>query len=175
MEVSRHSFLATNSSGDVSGILMRPADATCLYLFAHGAGAGMEHAFMEAAAGQLAERGVASFRYNFPYKERGAGFRPDPPRVLEATVRSAVAAAGREAGGLPMIADDMVRFVREDGGALTVRRARLVPESYGELTQAGFRGRAEAVQAGVWARAVPPRRPFESGRGGRSTPGRPTH
>ena len=60
MKVSRHTFWATNSSGDVSGILMRPTDATCLYVFAHGAGAGMEHSFMEAAAGQLADRGIAS-------------------------------------------------------------------------------------------------------------------
>jgi predicted alpha/beta-hydrolase family hydrolase len=103
MKVSRHTFLATNSSGDVSGILMRPANATCLYVFAHGAGAGMEHAFMEAAASQLADRGIASFRYNFPYKEAGKR-PPNRPPILIKTVRSAVAAAALLAPDLPMFA-----------------------------------------------------------------------
>lgn len=96
-------FQATESKGDVSGILLRPDDAFCLYILAHGAGAGMEHSFMEAAAIGLAERGVATLRYNFPYKEAGRG-GPNPAKVLVATVRSAVAEAGRKADGLPLIA-----------------------------------------------------------------------
>lgn len=103
MKVSRHTFWATNSSGDVSGILMRPTDATCLYVFAHGAGAGMEHSFMEAAAGQLADRGIASFRYNFPYKEAGKK-PPNRPLILIEAVRSAVTEASLLAPGLPLFA-----------------------------------------------------------------------
>ena len=103
MKVSRHTFWATNSSGDVSGILMRPADARCLYVFAHGAGTGMEHSFMEAAAGQLADRGIASFRYNFPYKEAGKK-PPDRLPILIETVSSAVREASALAPGLPLYA-----------------------------------------------------------------------
>jgi hypothetical protein len=87
-------FTATERSGDVSGILVRPTGARFLYVFGHGAGAGMRHAFMEAAAEGLAARGVATLRYNFPYKEAGRG-GPNPRPVLVKTVRSAVAEAAR--------------------------------------------------------------------------------
>jgi hypothetical protein len=89
--------------GRVSGLLTRPADARVLYVLAHGAGAGMRHRFMEAIAAALAERGVASLRYQFPYVETGSR-RPDPPAVLEAAVRAAVAAAAQAAPDLPLIA-----------------------------------------------------------------------
>lgn len=103
MKRTELTFEATEAKGDVSGILIRPDDAFCLYLFAHGAGAGIDHSFMEDAAMGLAERGVATLRYNFPYKEAGRG-GPNPAKVLVATVRSAVAEAGRHAGGLPLFA-----------------------------------------------------------------------
>jgi uncharacterized protein len=89
--------------GSVSGLLLRPADAWLLYVLAHGAGAGMRHRFMEAVAEALAVRGVASLRYQFPFTQAG-GRRPDPPGVLEATVRAAVAAARTAAPTLPLVA-----------------------------------------------------------------------
>lgn len=89
--------------GTVSGILVRPPDASALYVLAHGAGAGMRHRFMERIAEALAERGVATLQYQFPYFEAGSR-RPDPPGVLEATVRAAVAAAREVAPELPLIA-----------------------------------------------------------------------
>jgi uncharacterized protein len=89
--------------GDVSGILLRPRDAWAIYVLAHGAGAGMRHRFMEAIAQGLAERGLATLRYQFPYVESG-GHRPDPPGVLEATVRAAVAAARQIAPDLLLVA-----------------------------------------------------------------------
>ncbi len=101
--ISEHRFTATNSSGEVSGILMRPDGAHCLYVFGHGAGAGMTHAFMEAAAERLAEYGVATFRYNFPYKEAGRK-APNPAPILIKTVRSAVTFASGLAGDLPLFA-----------------------------------------------------------------------
>ncbi len=97
-------FQASKSSGDVSGVLLRPDDASCLYVFAHGAGAGMTHAFMEDVARRLARRSVATFRYNFPYKESGGRRPPNPAPILVATVRSAVAAAAGHAGDLPLLA-----------------------------------------------------------------------
>jgi len=89
--------------GSVSGLLLRPPNAFCLYVLAHGAGAGMRHASLETAATTLAERGVATLRYQFLYMEQKKG-RPDPPPVATAAVRAAVEAAGREAPGLPLLA-----------------------------------------------------------------------
>jgi len=89
--------------GSVSGLLLRPPDAWLLYVLAHGAGAGMRHRFMDAIAEALAARGIASLRYQFPYMDAG-GRRPDPPPVLQATVRAAVAEAARLAPDLPLVA-----------------------------------------------------------------------
>jgi hypothetical protein len=90
-------------AGEVSALLELPAGARWLLVLAHGAGAGMRHRFLEAAAAKLAARGIATFRYQFPYMEAGSG-RPDRPPKLVATVRAAVAAAAREAPGLPLLA-----------------------------------------------------------------------
>src|ERR1700754_433626 len=94
---------AVGSAGDVSALLMRPKDARACYVFAHGAGAGMRHASMEAIATGLAERGIATLRYQFPYMEKGSK-RPDPPALAHATVRAAVAEAAKVCAGLPLIA-----------------------------------------------------------------------
>lgn len=96
-------FEATGRSGDVSALLLRPDAARWLLVLGHGAGAGMRHSFMESIAERLADRGIATFRYQFPYMEQGSP-RPDPPPVLMATVRSAVAAAAAAAGDLPLLA-----------------------------------------------------------------------
>ena len=89
--------------GKVSGILLRPPDAWATYVLAHGAGAGMRHRFMESIAQALAEHGLATLRYQFPYVEAGSR-RPDPPGVLEATVRAAVAKAREIEPELPLFA-----------------------------------------------------------------------
>src|SRR5881275_3177329 len=89
--------------GDVSGLLLRPDGARLLYVLAHGAGAGMRHPFLEVVAQRLAERSIATLRYQFPYMEQ-RGRRPDPPAVAAATVRAAVMEAARVAPGLPLVA-----------------------------------------------------------------------
>lgn len=96
-------FSVSESVGRVSALLVLPGAARLLYVLAHGAGAGMRHPFLEAAARCLAERGIATLRYQFPYMER-RGRRPDPPAVAEATVRAAVEHAARVAPGLPLLA-----------------------------------------------------------------------
>lgn len=87
----------------VAGLLIRPPDARWLYLLAHGAGAGMRHAFLEDLAAALAARAIATLRYQFPYTEAGRR-RPDPPALLERTVRAAAAEAARRAPDLPLLA-----------------------------------------------------------------------
>jgi uncharacterized protein len=96
-------FLATPAKGEVSALLLRPAGARRLLVFGHGAGAGMRHRFMAAMSRHLAEVGIATFRYQFPYME-AASRRPDARATLLATVRAAVAAAGEAAPDLPLLA-----------------------------------------------------------------------
>src|SRR2546425_1659414 len=86
--------------GEVSGLLLRPDSARALYVLAHGAGAGMRHPFLEQIAGLLAERGIGTVRYQFPYMERRAS-RPDPPPVAAATGGAGGAGAARVAPGVP--------------------------------------------------------------------------
>jgi predicted alpha/beta-hydrolase family hydrolase len=87
----------------VSGLLDAPSDAQAVFVFAHGAGAGMSHSFMGAVAAGLAARGIATLRYQFPYMERGSK-RVDPPALAHATVRAAVAKAASRLPGVPLFA-----------------------------------------------------------------------
>jgi predicted alpha/beta-hydrolase family hydrolase len=114
-------FGAGGKSGEVRGLLARPPDARGLLLFAHGAGAGMRHAFMEAAASALADRGIATLRYEFPYMQKTSR-RPDPPAVLQATVRAAAAAAAESAPDLPLFAGG-----KSMGGRMTSLAAAAEP------------------------------------------------
>ena len=85
-------FTATPDKGEVSAILLKPKDATHLLVLGHGAGADMRSASMQKIAENLADQKIATFRYNFPFKEQGRS-GVDSPKVATATVRSAVAAA----------------------------------------------------------------------------------
>ncbi|HZP11562.1 MAG TPA: alpha/beta family hydrolase [Nevskiaceae bacterium] len=80
-----------------------PANPKAVYVLAHGAGAGMNHPFMTAVAKGLAERGIATLRYNFPYMERGSK-RVDSPAIAQAAVREAVAEAARTFPNVPLLA-----------------------------------------------------------------------
>jgi predicted alpha/beta-hydrolase family hydrolase len=87
----------------VSGLMQRPRFAQACLVLAHGAGAGMRHPFMAGIANDLAVRGIATLRYQFPYMERG-GKRPDSPALCHATVRAAVLTAGKLAPKLALVA-----------------------------------------------------------------------
>jgi len=105
--------IAINDEQRVSGLLQNAKEARACYVLAHGAGAGMTHPFMRAIANGLAERGIATLRYQFPYMERGSK-RPDAPKVAHAAIRAAVLAAARLAPGLPLFAGG-----RSFGGRMT--------------------------------------------------------
>lgn len=87
----------------VGAVLLEPEDPRCLLVFAHGAGAGMRHATMETFARGVAPLGIATLRFQFPYLEAGRR-RPDPPAVLQRTVRAAVAHARTMRPELPLLA-----------------------------------------------------------------------
>src|SRR5258708_24820302 len=86
----------------VSGLLQAPPGARACYVLAHGAGAGMTHPFMAAAADGLAERGIATLRYQFLYMERGSK-RPDPPKLAHAAGRAPRAGAPKHNPKTPPI------------------------------------------------------------------------
>jgi predicted alpha/beta-hydrolase family hydrolase len=108
-------------SGEVSALFRRPPEARSLLVLAHGAGAGMTHVFLERLADELATAGVATLRYQFPYMEQRRR-APDPPAVLTATVRAAVATAAELAPGLRRLAGG-----KSMGGRMTSQAAAAQP------------------------------------------------
>jgi hypothetical protein len=111
----------TGKSGAVSALLLRPEAPRACFVFAHGAGAGMAHSFMEAFAIGLCERGIASLRYQFPYMEKGSK-RPDPPAIAQTAVRAAVAKAAEIFPGLALIAGG-----KSFGGRMTSQAQAAAP------------------------------------------------
>ena len=95
--------VAVDTAHTISALSWVPPRARACYLLAHGAGAGMAHPFMHAVAAGLAERDIATLRYQFPYMEN-RGKRPDPPKLAHATVRAAAAQALQLAPRLPLVA-----------------------------------------------------------------------
>ena len=106
---------------NVSGLLQAPPRARACLVLAHGAGAGMAHPFMATVASELAQRGIASLRYQFPYMEQG-GKRPDPPKRAHATVRAAVAETARALPRLPLFAGG-----KSFGGRMTSQAQAAAP------------------------------------------------
>jgi predicted alpha/beta-hydrolase family hydrolase len=121
MKTVKQLEIAVGNAGPVSALLIRPANVRACFVFAHGAGAGMTHASMEAVAQGLAERGVATLRYQFPYMEKGSK-RPDPPAVAHAAVRAAAAEAARCCPSLRLIAGG-----RSFGGRMTSQAQAAAP------------------------------------------------
>ena len=101
-EAIESKFIATPEKGEVSSILIRPDDAKWLLVLGHGASTTMRHSTLQTIAERLADIGIATFRYQFPYMERGGGGR-ESQAVALATVRSAVAAAHAAADDLSIL------------------------------------------------------------------------
>jgi predicted alpha/beta-hydrolase family hydrolase len=113
--------LKTGSANSVSALLLRPSEARACFIFAHGAGAGMTHEFMELVAAGLCDRGIATLRYQFPYMEKGSR-RPDAPAIAHAAVRAAVAEAARCCPGVILIAGG-----KSFGGRMTSQAQAIAP------------------------------------------------
>jgi predicted alpha/beta-hydrolase family hydrolase len=113
--------VAIDAAQAVSALLIAPDDARAAYVFAHGAGAGMRHAFMAQVAEGLGARGIATLRYQFPSMERGSR-RPDSPAVAHAAVRAAVGTAAQRLPGLPLVAGG-----KSFGGRMTSQAQALAP------------------------------------------------
>ena len=105
----------------VSGLLQAPPRARGCYLLGHGAGAGMNQPFIADMAADLAQRGIATLRYQFPFMEQRRR-RPDPPKVAHATVRAAVAEGSRLLPDLPLIAGG-----KSFGGRMTSQAQAAAP------------------------------------------------
>jgi predicted alpha/beta-hydrolase family hydrolase len=118
---ARKVTIPVGDTRQVSGLLRLPPKARACYVLAHGAGAGMTHPSLEAVSAELAERGIATLRFLFPYMEAG-GKRPDPPALAQATVRAAVAEAAQLVPKLPLVAGG-----RSFGGRMTSQAQAAAP------------------------------------------------
>jgi predicted alpha/beta-hydrolase family hydrolase len=113
--------ITVNKETVVSALATVTHDPSACLVFAHGAGAGMNHSFIARICHGLAARGIATLRYQFPYMEKGAR-RPDPPKLCYQTVQSAVAAACEFLPALPLIAGG-----KSFGGRMTSQAQALAP------------------------------------------------
>ncbi|NKE67883.1 alpha/beta hydrolase [Ramlibacter sp. RBP-2] len=120
------------SGTSVSALLCAPPQASALFVFGHGAGAGMHHPFMADLAAALGERGVATLRYQFPFMEQ-ASKRPDAPAVAQAAVRAAVAEAAARLPDVPLYAGG-----KSFGGRMTSQAQAAQPLGVRGLVFIGF-------------------------------------
>jgi len=119
--------IRVDAAHSVSALLQAPPKATACLVLAHGAGAGMAHPFMAAAADGLAARRIATLRYQFPYMEQGSK-RPDRAPLAQGTVRAAVTEARKRCPELPLIAGG-----KSFGG-------RMTSQAQAEAPREGVRG-----------------------------------
>ncbi len=111
------------SVGKVSAEYVASSDSKCILTLAHGAGAGMNHPFMIALANSVAETGIATLRFNFPFAENKKG-RPDVPAVAYTTIEAAIAKAHQLSPGLPVFASG-----KSFGGRMSSQYLSTHPES----------------------------------------------
>ena len=130
----RHLKVAPPNLPEVSAVWLRPAQENLLLVLAHGAGAGMNHPFLQNLAIELAAVGVATLRYQFPYVEQGHRV-PDPPEVLTAVVRAAVTKATEMSPDLPVLAGG-----KSMGGRMTSQAAAGAPPEFQKVKGLVFFG-----------------------------------
>ena len=123
MKAEKISLRVSDSFGMVSAELMAPVKIDFLYVFAHGAGAGMSHPFMLRLATALLSFNIGTLRYNFPFVEKGAK-RPDPPQIAEKTVIAAINAARDLMPRTPLLAGG-----KSFGGRMTSHALSKTPDT----------------------------------------------
>lgn len=116
--------IAVAGDTTVSAVPIIPKGARACLVFAHGAGAGMNHPYIAAVCEGLAVRRIATLRYQFPYMEQGSR-RPDPPKLCHKSVAAAVAAAHECMPGLPLFAGG-----KSFGGRMTSQAQAVAPLPY---------------------------------------------
>ena len=121
MSMTEPLTLAVDGATTVSALWLQPPGPRATYVFAHGAGAGMNHVFMATLSQALCAESVATLRYQFPYMERGSK-RPDVPAVAHAAVRAAVAAAHKRLPDTPLFAGG-----KSFGGRMTSQAQAVAP------------------------------------------------
>jgi predicted alpha/beta-hydrolase family hydrolase len=119
--------------GKVTAELITPAKPSCIMTFAHGAGAGMNHEFMINSAVALAEKGIATLRFNFPFMENKKG-RPDTPVVAHKTIEAALKKAHKLFPSLPVFASG-----KSFGGRMTSKKIPGNTNSHGRERNYFFR------------------------------------
>ena len=122
MEPKEMKFVATPEKGEVSALLIRPVRATHVLVLGHGASTNMRHANLQSIAERMAEVGIATFRYNFPYMENGKG--RDSQAVCTATVRSAVAAAQGRSGPAALGGRPFLQWPHDVNGGVGISARR---------------------------------------------------
>ena len=113
---AKSSILVSEIIGSVSLLTRKPKNPEAVLVMAHGAGAGMDHPFMESLAAELANRGIATVRYNFPYLEKKKK-RPDPAPVAEKTVAMVIQSTHETFPETPLFAGG-----KSFGGRMTSQR-----------------------------------------------------
>jgi len=101
MSIKSFKIEVSPSLGKVSAKYVVPDKAVCIFTLAHGAGAGMDHSFMETLADALSKAGIATLRFNFPFAENKK-FRPDSPAVAHLTIEAAIKKARELNPKLPL-------------------------------------------------------------------------
>jgi predicted alpha/beta-hydrolase family hydrolase len=124
MKTDSFQIIVSESIGAVSAETLIPDDMKALIVLAHGAGANMQHRFMKTLSKSLADVGVGTLRYNFPYMEKGKG-RPDPPAIAEKTVEAAIAKAHELYPDVHLFAGG-----KSFGGRMSSQRISKQPISY---------------------------------------------
>ena len=127
MKTENLSFVVSESIGSVSATIMSERTPERIFVFAHGAGAGMDHPFMVRLSEALSALGIGTLRFNFPYMEKG-GKRPDVPAIAEKAVLMAIETAAGRFPKIPLFAGG-----KSFGG-------RMTSQALSKVTPAGVKG-----------------------------------
>lgn len=103
MRTKAFTLSVSSEIGKVSAVCSIPEKPTSIITLAHGAGAGMDHIFMETLATGLAGAGIVTLRFNFPFMEQKKK-RPDSPAVAHQAIEAAIDKALALYPGLPLFA-----------------------------------------------------------------------